>query len=45
MINNQKKKRNGVTVHSEKNTDGVTAKKESYGESVDHEKKERRGES
>ena len=40
MRKNQKKKSNGVTVHSEKNTDGLTAKKESYGESVDHEKKE-----
>ena len=28
-----------MKVHSEKNTDGVTAKKESYGVSVDLEKK------
>ena len=39
MRNDQKKNSDGVTVHSEKKTDGVTAKKESYGVSVDHEKK------
>ena len=40
MRNDQKKKSDRVTVHSEKKTDEVTAeKKESDGVSVDHEKR------
>ena len=45
MRNDQKKKSDGGRVHSEKKTDGVTAKKESSGVSVDHEKKKEWGES